>query len=36
MPLADMILALEDMQVPAEKFVQSSGPGQGIANARKT
>jgi hypothetical protein len=36
MPLADMILALEDMQVLAEKFVQSSGPGQGIANARKT
>jgi hypothetical protein len=36
MPLADMILALEDMQVLAEKFVQSSGPGQGIANAHKT
>jgi hypothetical protein len=32
MPLADMILALEEMQVLAEKLAQSSG----IANARKT
>jgi hypothetical protein len=34
MPLADMILALEEMQVLAEKITQSSGPG--IANSRKT
>jgi hypothetical protein len=27
MPLADMIRALEEMQVLAEKLVQSSGPG---------
>jgi hypothetical protein len=26
MPLADMILALEEMQVVAEKLAQSSGP----------
>jgi hypothetical protein len=26
MPLADMILALEEMQVLAEKLAQSSGP----------
>jgi hypothetical protein len=32
MPLADMILALEEMQVLAEKLAQSSG----IANAPKT
>jgi hypothetical protein len=36
MPLADMILALEEMQVLAEKLAHSSGPGQGIAKARKT
>jgi hypothetical protein len=34
MPLADMILALEEMQVLAEKITQSSGPG--IANSHKT
>ena len=34
MPLADMILALEEMRVLAEKITQSSGPG--IANSRKT
>jgi hypothetical protein len=36
MPLADMILALEEMQVLAEKLAQSSGPSPGIANARET
>jgi hypothetical protein len=36
MPLADMILALEEMQVLAEKLAQSSGPGHCIANAPKT
>jgi hypothetical protein len=34
MPLADMILVLEEMQVLAEKLTQSSGPDQSIANAR--
>ena len=36
MPLAEMILALEEMQVLAEKLAQSSGPGAGVANVRKT
>jgi hypothetical protein len=36
MPLAEMILALEEMQVLAEKLAQSSGSVQGIANVRKT
>jgi hypothetical protein len=36
MPLAEMILALEEMQVLAEKLAQSSGPGAGVARVRKT
>jgi hypothetical protein len=34
MPLAEMILALEEMQVLAEKLAKSTDPG--LANARKT
>jgi len=36
MPLAEMILALEEMQVLAEKLAQPPAVGQGIANVRKT
>jgi hypothetical protein len=36
MPLADMILALEEMQVLAERLAQSSGLGAGVASVRKT
>jgi hypothetical protein len=36
MPLAEMILALEEMQVLAEKLAQSSGSGTGVASIRKT
>jgi hypothetical protein len=36
MPLAEMILALEEMQVLAEKLAQLSGLGAGVASVRKT
>jgi hypothetical protein len=36
MPLAEMILALEEMQVLAEKLAQSSGSGASVASVRKT
>jgi len=36
MPLAEMILALEEMQVLAEKLAQSSASGAGVASVRKT
>jgi hypothetical protein len=35
MPLAEMILVLEEMQVLAEKLVQSSGSDQSVANVPK-
>jgi len=34
MPLADMIRALEEMQVLAEKLVQSSAPGSTESDPR--